>query len=393
MATVNPYEAEIARRRRELEAQSAMLRKGGLTPEQMAVLVAQSGYDGSDRQDMMADMLRTGQAALIGGELPQGKQMGAVYAGPTWSEALNAAAQRALGGYQMGEARREGRKIEKRQEAALKAKEGIAAEQSRIEQLQAVEKQQDALVRQGLQNAMAKERLDRADQRAATQEAGRNQRAAAANATRLSAANKSGGNSELDAIKLEKAKIELANLKNPPPKLSATERKDATANNATLGVVDSSLAQIEELEKQGKGTSGYRSLVVDTLPDAFKGISENVFYDGDEQQQRAANAYIDSVVKEAITTGVLSDQDQKRLAGLNVGAVGITPAQQTQRLQAIKEIMGKYTLPTPSVPPPANTAMQDAPSPISITTEAEYNALPSGAVYIDPDDGKKYRKP
>ncbi len=26
-------------------------------------------------------------------------------------------------------------------------------------------------------------------------------------------------------------------------------------------------------------------------------------------------------------------------------------------------------------------------------TEAEYNALPSGAIYIDPDDGKKYRKP
>lgn len=27
------------------------------------------------------------------------------------------------------------------------------------------------------------------------------------------------------------------------------------------------------------------------------------------------------------------------------------------------------------------------------TTEAEYNALPSGAVFIDPDDGKQYRKP
>lgn len=31
--------------------------------------------------------------------------------------------------------------------------------------------------------------------------------------------------------------------------------------------------------------------------------------------------------------------------------------------------------------------------PKKITTEAEYNALPSGAEYIDPDDGKRYRKP
>ncbi len=30
---------------------------------------------------------------------------------------------------------------------------------------------------------------------------------------------------------------------------------------------------------------------------------------------------------------------------------------------------------------------------IGIETQADYDALPSGAVYVDPDDGKKYRKP
>lgn len=32
-------------------------------------------------------------------------------------------------------------------------------------------------------------------------------------------------------------------------------------------------------------------------------------------------------------------------------------------------------------------------SPRKINTQEEYDALPKGAIYIDPDDGKKYRKP
>lgn len=171
MATVNPYEAEVQRRRRELEAQAAMLRKGGLTPEQMAVLAQESGYDGSDRQDMMADLMRTGQAALIGGEIPAGKQVGNILAPVSWSEALNAGAQRALGGYQIGQARREGREIDKREQAALEAKQSIANEQARLKQLGGIEKQQDVMLRQAGQDAMAARRLE---QSAAIAEANRN---------------------------------------------------------------------------------------------------------------------------------------------------------------------------------------------------------------------------
>lgn len=37
---------------------------------------------------------------------------------------------------------------------------------------------------------------------------------------------------------------------------------------------------------------------------------------------------------------------------------------------------------------------QDAPTgPRLISTQAQYDALPSGALYVDPDDGKTYRKP
>jgi hypothetical protein len=32
-------------------------------------------------------------------------------------------------------------------------------------------------------------------------------------------------------------------------------------------------------------------------------------------------------------------------------------------------------------------------APAQPQTEADYNALPSGSLFIDPDDGKTYRKP
>lgn len=44
------------------------------------------------------------------------------------------------------------------------------------------------------------------------------------------------------------------------------------------------------------------------------------------------------------------------------------------------------------MPAPGSTK-QNAPSVARPTSDAEYNALPSGAVFIDPDDGKQYRKP
>lgn len=40
-----------------------------------------------------------------------------------------------------------------------------------------------------------------------------------------------------------------------------------------------------------------------------------------------------------------------------------------------------------SAPAPAND------QPVKITTDAEYTALPSGALFIDPENGKTYRKP
>jgi len=126
--------------------------------------------------------------------------------------------------------------------------------------------------------------------------------------------------------------------------LTAAQRKEAADRNASQNVIDAASKNIDALDKQGKSSSGIKGIAVDLAPEVLKGPIENALYDKDERKQRAQNAYIDSQVKEAITTGVLSDQDVKRLLGLNVGSGGLTPEQQATRLDAISEIMGKYDM-------------------------------------------------
>lgn len=101
---------------------------------------------------------------------------------------------------------------------------------------------------------------------------------------------------------------------------------------------------IAKLDKDGKSSSGVAGIVVDASPEVLKGLTENLLFDKEERKQRAQNSYIDSQVKEAITTGVLSNQDVQRLAGLNIGSGGLTNEQQQTRLKAINEIMAKYDM-------------------------------------------------
>jgi hypothetical protein len=127
-------------------------------------------------------------------------------------------------------------------------------------------------------------------------------------------------------------------------KLPASMQKDlADRRKVTYSLTDS-IAEIERLESEGKDTSGVRGLVMSFVPEKFKGVAQNALFDKDEQKQIAKNVYIDAQVKEAISTGVLSDQDVTRLAGLNVAAGGLTPEQQVVRLKAVTEIMGLYGL-------------------------------------------------
>jgi hypothetical protein len=116
-------------------------------------------------------------------------------------------------------------------------------------------------------------------------------------------------------------------------------------------VIGESIEKIDALAAEGKDSSGLRGLAMEYVPDSLKGLAENYLYEADEQNQRASNVFIDAQIKEAISTGVLSDQDIKRLAGLNIAAPGLTPEQQVIRLSAINDILSKSGV-TLQAPPP-----------------------------------------
>lgn len=124
-------QAELLRKQ---QAQIAMLSQSAMSPEQLAQLTEQSGYDPAGKEAMLATMLRGGQDAVFG-DMPQGKQIGDIYVAPTWSESLNAAVSKGLGGYQMGQARKEQTAIDEKRGLAKTAAAQIAAEEARVKQL------------------------------------------------------------------------------------------------------------------------------------------------------------------------------------------------------------------------------------------------------------------
>jgi hypothetical protein len=128
--------AEMLRKQQE---EVATLSQSSMTPEQLAAAMAQSGYDPAGKEAMLASMLRGGQDALYG-EMPQGKEIGDIYVAPTWSESLNAAVQKGMGGYQMGQARKEQTGIDEKRGLAKTAAAQVAAETQRVEQLADAEK-------------------------------------------------------------------------------------------------------------------------------------------------------------------------------------------------------------------------------------------------------------
>jgi hypothetical protein len=110
------------------------LSQTAMDPEQLAQLAEQAGYDPSGKEAMLATMLRGGQDAVYG-DMPQGRMMGDAYAAPSWSESLNGMASKLVGGYQMGQARKEQTGIDEKRGLSKTAAAKVAAEEARIKQL------------------------------------------------------------------------------------------------------------------------------------------------------------------------------------------------------------------------------------------------------------------
>jgi hypothetical protein len=127
---------------------------------------------------MYATMLRGGQDALFNGEMPQGKQIGDIYVAPTWSESLNGAVGKALGGYQMGQARGELRDIETKRGEAGAAAGQLAAETARAKSLSDAEAAQIDMLAAEQKSADAAAKMAQADAHFRLGQQGQDRRAA-----------------------------------------------------------------------------------------------------------------------------------------------------------------------------------------------------------------------
>ena len=98
--------------------------QGQMSPENMALLRGQAAYDPGRREAILADQLRGGRDQIFA-KGPQGKQMGNIYAAPTWSENLSGAVKKGLGGLEMARARKGLREVDDLRGVASEA-EGLA---------------------------------------------------------------------------------------------------------------------------------------------------------------------------------------------------------------------------------------------------------------------------
>lgn len=109
----------------------------------------------------------------------------------------------------------------------------------------------------------------------------------------------------------------------------------------------------------------------------------------------AAMAPVLKAIFRASGEGTFTDSDQKLLMSM-LPTRRDSPAARKSKLENVDAIVRMklgQSLASPAATQAAPAQQPAAAGPMVINTQAEFDALPSGAVYIDPDDNKQYRKP
>lgn len=197
-----------------------------------------------------------------------------------------------------------------------------------------------------------------------------------------------------------------------PAQVAADARNEAAAARRAADEAKAEAANQATLTRQSESAAAAQGLIdaIDTLTES-PGYSELGTTTGDF---KLSTPYIRSDVKDsdaqlkniggqvALATmarlrslssqgatgfGALSQQELKLLenALATLSSDQISNSELTRSLRVIRNSMKKAA---DWKPPAAQSS-----GPARPTTDAEYNALPSGAEFIDPDDGQTYRKP
>jgi hypothetical protein len=111
---------------------------------------------------------------------------------------------------------------------------------------------------------------------------------------------------------------------------------------------------------------------------------------------QASSAFSEAVLRAATGAGVNKDEAIQKVRELTParGDSDVVKEQKRASLQnylvSLEQRAGRAA---PGVQPQGGQSPVPAQNAARPSTEADYNALPSGALFIDPDDGKTYRKP
>lgn len=154
-----------------------------------------------------------------------------------------------------------------------------------------------------------------------------------------------------------------------------------------VGIVDQNFAALTQLGSQLGGAT----------PELINGFMTSPEY------QRASNSmktiiatYLYSTSGATANPGEVANQASVLMPkpGESAESVADKLRRVHTMVDAIRIASGQKDTPAPgATPPPPATAAPDNGAPATPKTDEEYNALPSGALFVDPDDGKTYRKP
>jgi hypothetical protein len=280
----------------------------------------------------------------------------------------------------------------------------------------------------GLQNLTPQDQAVE-DSRAAVAQATDNARASADKALArldISEATKSGRESDLTAAIMRYIE---SDSKAQEKMLEDSKTQMGIAGNSMLSETmrDAALRQATMLHQQAGGISANRGAFYKSLPDlisAIRGPSEATPIQvggaegvriGDRVtfppstasgqmtpfQQESTDIRKKAMTEDANNRRItqlqksLDSIDMLQAARMsNTPDEKLTPAQRTQKSRYLKytqeldQLMGN----TAETPPVAGTKTETDSSPSKVTTKAQFDALPKGAVYIG-KDGKRYRKP
>lgn len=168
----------------------------------------------------------------------------------------------------------------------------------------------------------------------------------------------------------------------PPPK-EPTARE--TAAQDKVARIDDALSTIDAaIASTNENTVGARGAVNALVEAGSAQLGKPV---GTQAGDRAnLEAIIQSTSwRDLVGSGQLSKSDYSMLNRVTGGGLFTHSAQSKNDLVRLKQLLQKS-----KGGPRSDAKTVNMPSP---KTDAEFGALPSGAVYIDPDDGKQYRKP